>query len=151
MTGKENHSYPAPLVLNGKQLPWVRHATHLGHELSEFCNMELDARIKRARFIENSTSIREQFSFADSTANTSSYQYLGLAPVWLQLVGPVWQQSRHGMALLGPGGEAGMASATEHSPLHGGQSAQCRVHEPEEEDSSSVFRILPKSFDVCKH
>jgi hypothetical protein len=64
MTGKENHSYPAPLVLNGKQLPWVRHATHLGHELSEFCNMELDARIKRARFIENSTSIREQFSFA---------------------------------------------------------------------------------------
>ena len=55
MTGKENHSYPAPLVLNGKQLPWVRHATHLGHELSEFCNMELDTRIKRARFIENST------------------------------------------------------------------------------------------------
>ena len=64
MTGKENQSYPAPLFLNGKQLPWVRHATHLGHELSELCNMELDARIKRARFIENSTAIREQFHFA---------------------------------------------------------------------------------------
>jgi hypothetical protein len=64
MTGKENRSYPAPLLLNNEQLPWVRHATHLGHELSELCDMELDARIKRARFIENSTSIREQFHFA---------------------------------------------------------------------------------------
>jgi hypothetical protein len=64
MTGKENRDYPAPLQLNGKQLPWVKHATHLGHELSELCNMELDARIKRARFIENSTAIREAFHFA---------------------------------------------------------------------------------------
>jgi hypothetical protein len=64
MTGKENKSYPAPLTLNGKELPWVRHATHLGHELSEFCDMELDSRIKRARFIENSTAIREAFHFA---------------------------------------------------------------------------------------
>ena len=46
------------------ELPWVRHATHLGHELSELCNMELDSRIKSARFIENSTAIQEQFSFA---------------------------------------------------------------------------------------
>ena len=65
MTGKENQRYPAPLLLNGEQLPWVRHATHLGHELSELCNMELDARIKRARFIENSTAIREAFHFAN--------------------------------------------------------------------------------------
>ena len=64
MTGKENTSYPAELKLNGEYLPWVRHATHLGHELSERCNMELDTRIKRARFIENSTNIREMFSFA---------------------------------------------------------------------------------------
>ena len=64
MTGKQNTVYPAPLLLNGEQLPWVRHATHLGHELSELCNMELDARMKRARFIENSTAIREAFHFA---------------------------------------------------------------------------------------
>ena len=67
MTGKENRVYPAPLLLNGEQLPWVRHATHLGHELSEKCDMELDARMKRARFIENSTAIREQFHFAHPT------------------------------------------------------------------------------------
>ena len=64
MTGKENKSYPVPLTLNGKSLPWVRNATHLGHEISEKCNMELDTKIKRARFIENTTNIRETFAFA---------------------------------------------------------------------------------------
>ena len=64
MTGNENRRYPEPLVLNDEKLPWVRHATHLGHELSERCNMELDSRIKRERFIENSTAIWETFKFA---------------------------------------------------------------------------------------
>jgi hypothetical protein len=35
MIGKKIHSYPALLVSNGKQLPWVRHASHMGNELSE--------------------------------------------------------------------------------------------------------------------
>ena len=52
MTGKENCRYPAPLLFNGEQLPWVRHATHLGHELSELCEMEIDPRIKKARLKE---------------------------------------------------------------------------------------------------
>ena len=55
--------YPAPLQLYGVDLPWVEHATHLGHELHQDGTMELDAKMKRAQFIENSTEIREMFSF----------------------------------------------------------------------------------------
>jgi hypothetical protein len=56
--------YPAPLQLYGVDLPWVVHATHLGHELHQDGTMELDAKMKRAGFIENSTEIREMFGFA---------------------------------------------------------------------------------------
>ena len=40
-------------------------ATHLGHELHQTANMDHDMKCKRARFIENSTEIRETFSFAE--------------------------------------------------------------------------------------
>ena len=56
---------PAPLQLYGKELPWVTSATHLGHELHENANMNHDCKCKRARFIDNSTTVRETFSFAD--------------------------------------------------------------------------------------
>ena len=55
---------PAPLILNGKDLPWVASATHLGHELHESGSMDHDTRVKRAEFISKSTDIRETFSFA---------------------------------------------------------------------------------------
>ena len=57
--------YPAPLILDGKCLPWVLTATHLGHELHQAANMNHDVKVKRARFIGESTEIRESFSFAD--------------------------------------------------------------------------------------
>ena len=38
--------YPAPLQLNGCDLPWVEKGTHLGHELQQSCNMDYDARCK---------------------------------------------------------------------------------------------------------
>ena len=56
--------YPAPLQLYGKDLPWVAHATHLGHELHQDCSMDMDTRMKRGSFITNSTDIRSMFSFA---------------------------------------------------------------------------------------
>ena len=59
-----NPVYPAPLLLYQKQLPWVSHATHLGHELSQDCTMNMDTKMKRASFISSSTDIREMFSFA---------------------------------------------------------------------------------------
>ena len=37
-----NVSYPAKLLLNGRPLPWVETATHLGHELHQNCNMAFD-------------------------------------------------------------------------------------------------------------
>ena len=59
-----NPSYPAPLQLYGKDLPWVTHATHLGHELHQDCTMNMDTRMKRAAFIKSSTDIRIMFNFA---------------------------------------------------------------------------------------
>ena len=45
---------PAPLYLNGKILPWVSSATHLGHEIHESGSMEYDSKVKRAKFISDS-------------------------------------------------------------------------------------------------
>ena len=56
--------YPAPLRLNDRDLPWVVKGTHLGHELHQSCNMNFDAKCKRAAFIDKSTDIRHMFSFA---------------------------------------------------------------------------------------
>ena len=55
---------PVNLVLDGKQLPWVESAVHLGHVLHESGSMEKDIRTKRASFIDNSVQIRETFEFA---------------------------------------------------------------------------------------
>ena len=55
---------PINLKLYGVDLPWVGSATHLGHELSESCTMDLDMKQKRAQFINKSTEVRECFGFA---------------------------------------------------------------------------------------
>jgi hypothetical protein len=60
-----NVTYPAALQLYGTDLPWVETATHLGHELHQMCTMDFDIKAKRAQFINNSTDIRETFSFAN--------------------------------------------------------------------------------------
>ena len=66
--------YPAPLQLYGVDLPWVQHATHLGHELHQDGTMELDTKMKRAGFIESSTEIREMFGFAHPSQVLNSVQ-----------------------------------------------------------------------------
>jgi hypothetical protein len=58
------NSYPAPLMLSGKSLPWVKSAVHLGHELRQECSMEHDTWTARAKFIDKSVSVRDMFSFA---------------------------------------------------------------------------------------
>ena len=63
-TGKNNTVYPEPVKLNDLSLPWVKTASHLGHELTEMCTMDQDTRIKRARFIDKSADILEMFGFA---------------------------------------------------------------------------------------
>ena len=61
---KKNLVKPAPLTLCGRDLPWVSTATHLGHELHETGDMEHDAVVKRAAFIDQSVRLRESFCFA---------------------------------------------------------------------------------------
>ena len=66
MTGKEvMQSYPAPVMLNGRPLPWVMSAAHLGHELSQACSPEHAAWVARAKYIDRAASVQEMFSFAE--------------------------------------------------------------------------------------
>ena len=55
---------PVPLMLGGRELPWVETATHLGHELHESGSMEHDVKVKRAEFIDKSVETRNTFKFA---------------------------------------------------------------------------------------
>ena len=64
MCGYDDPVYPLPLKLAGQSLPWVQHGTHLGHELHQLGNMDMDISMKRAEFIETSVQIRETFGFA---------------------------------------------------------------------------------------
>ena len=54
----EEREYPAPMLLDGKELPWVTTAPHWGHELSQDFNMEHSAWCFRAKFINNSMSVQ---------------------------------------------------------------------------------------------
>ena len=54
---------PNNLILDGKQLPWVESAVHLGHVLHQSGTMEKDIRSKRAKFIDDSVDVRETFGF----------------------------------------------------------------------------------------
>ena len=64
-TGKiRNANLPDPLSLFGEELPWVNSAEHLGHTLHKDCTMDMDARIKRAAYIDKTSDIRNIFSFA---------------------------------------------------------------------------------------
>ena len=59
-----NVKYPDPVQLDGKDLPWVEHADHLGHTLHQSVTMEMDSNRARAKFIQKTVDVREQFSFA---------------------------------------------------------------------------------------
>ena len=54
---------PEPLALDGKDLPWVESAHHLGHILHESGSMDQDLKVKRAAFIDESRKVREAFNF----------------------------------------------------------------------------------------
>ena len=59
-----NVRYPAPVQLEGEDLPWVEHAEHLSHTLHQTGNMNKDCNRARASFIDRSVDVRQQFSFA---------------------------------------------------------------------------------------
>ena len=55
---------PAPLLLYGKQLPWVENSAHLGHNLHQSLSTDQDIKMRRAMFISRSVEVRDQFAFA---------------------------------------------------------------------------------------
>ena len=55
---------PEPLTLNGRKLPFVETASHVGHTISKEGTQDTDSRKQRAEFIRKSCEVREQFSFA---------------------------------------------------------------------------------------
>ena len=63
--GRSNNvKYPAPVKLDGKDLPWVQQADHLGHTLHQTVTMDKDCLRARAKFIDKSADVRDQFGFA---------------------------------------------------------------------------------------
>ena len=56
--------YPDPVKLDGKDLPWVESAVHLGHTLHQMTSMEKDCQRARAKFIDKNVQLREDLYFA---------------------------------------------------------------------------------------
>ena len=61
---KSSTAKPAPLMLCGRELPFVGQADHLGHVLTDKGDMEQDAAVKRDRFVQSSVETREMFKWA---------------------------------------------------------------------------------------
>jgi hypothetical protein len=71
-----NVKYPAPVKLDGKDLPWVEHAEHLGHTLHQSVTMEMDSNRARAKFIDKTVDVRDQFAFAHPRQQLQMIQLL---------------------------------------------------------------------------
>jgi hypothetical protein len=68
--------YPAPVQLEGEDLPWVEHAEHLGHTLHQSVTMHKDCNRARASFIDRSVDVRQQFYFAPPDLTLQMVQVL---------------------------------------------------------------------------
>ena len=68
--------YPEPVQLEGKDLPWVESADHLGHTLSQLTNMGKDCQRARGTFIRKTMEVREQLSFAQPRQIMQAIQLL---------------------------------------------------------------------------
>ena len=53
--------YPDAVKLDGKDLPWVEHADHLGHRLHQSVTMDMDCNRARAAFIDKTVEVRGKF------------------------------------------------------------------------------------------
>ena len=62
--GPSGH-YPDPVQLEGRDLPWVETALHLGHILNQHGKMHKEYEIHRAIFIDRSLEVKKQLSYTD--------------------------------------------------------------------------------------
>ena len=56
--------YPDPLILEGKELPWVEVAEHLGHTLHQVCTMDKDCQRARNKYLRSFTDLKEELYFS---------------------------------------------------------------------------------------
>ena len=61
--GTQRVRQPAPVILNGKQVPFCETVTHLGHELHESGRMDSDADRARASFNRRASDLRDQLHY----------------------------------------------------------------------------------------
>ena len=57
----------APVVLDGRNLPWVRKVNHLGSILESDCSMKSDIVSKKGQFVGRMNSLLQEFHFLDSS------------------------------------------------------------------------------------
>ena len=75
MSGKaKNLTRPVPLILCGRELPWVESANHLGHTLHESGSMDQDTSAARAKLIDQCVETQHSFSFASPVEILRAYQ-----------------------------------------------------------------------------
>ena len=65
---------PAQIILNGRPLPWVDNASHLGHELHTTGNQDMDCRLRRYAYIGQSTELMGIFQYANASQKLSAIQ-----------------------------------------------------------------------------
>ena len=64
--GPDNRTrLPDPVLLDGKELPWVEKCEHLGHVLHQTLSMESDFSRTRGSFMARASDLRDQLGFAD--------------------------------------------------------------------------------------
>ena len=68
--------YPDPVYLDGKALPWVESADHLGHTLHQLTSMDKDCQRARGKFISKSVQIRDQLAYADPLHKVKAVQVI---------------------------------------------------------------------------
>ena len=66
--------YPSPILLEGKELPWVAKVDHLGHVLQEYLSMDADATRARLSFMSRASDIRDDLYFAHPAQKVQGIQ-----------------------------------------------------------------------------
>ena len=93
LCGHMDPVFPSPMQLCGRDLPWVQHATHLGHELHQMCDMEFVTNVKMAQFIESSVKIQGSFVLLNLMKSLKLFTHICWSLVWINALGFVWRKS----------------------------------------------------------
>ena len=65
----------------------IQHATHLGHELHQMCDMEFVTNVKMAQFIESSVKIQGSFVLLNLMKSLKLFTHICWSLVWINALG----------------------------------------------------------------